>query len=125
MKYLPLILTAVVLVALDTVYLSINRTFLETQIQSVQKVPVQLNPVSLIFCYLLLVFGLYYFVVLPKRGILEAFLLGIFVYGVYELTNFSTFKAWKLEMVFLDTLWGGILFGTTYFLVDNLTKYLP
>lgn len=124
MNFLPLILTAVVLVALDSVYLSVNRTFMETQIQSVQKSPIQLNPVSLILCYLLLVLGLYYFVIRSKRGILEAFLLGIFVYGVYELTNFSTFKSWKLQMVFLDTLWGGILFGTTYFLVDTLTKYL-
>jgi uncharacterized membrane protein len=63
---------------------------------------------------------MYYFIIKPKRGFMEAFLLGIGVYTVYETTNYALFKNWPLQMVIMDILWGGILFV----LVAYLTKVI-
>lgn len=53
-------------------------------------------------------------VFLPKaRTLTEAFALGAFVYGVYDGTNYATFKAWDPKLALLDTLWGGVLFALT------------
>ena len=51
-----------------------------------------------------------------KKSLPDAFLLGIVIYGVYETTSYALLDKWTLNAVLLDTLWGGILFTTTYFL---------
>jgi uncharacterized membrane protein len=55
------------------------------------------------------------FIFNSNRGVKDAFLLGICVYGVYETTNYAILDKWSKTSVIIDTLWGGILFsGTTY-----------
>jgi uncharacterized membrane protein len=66
--------------------------------------------------------GLYYFIIQPNKGVLDAFLLGIFVNGIYESTNYSAFSKWTLQMVVIDTIWGGLLFGITSFLFRQIYK---
>ena len=39
--------------------------------------------------------------------------LGLLAYATYEVTNFSTVKGWTVQMVILDTAWGGVLGGLT------------
>jgi len=64
-------------------------------------------------CYAIIVVGFYYFVVRERRTPYEAFLLGVFVYGVYDMTTLSVFKQYTLELAIMDMIWGGVLFGTT------------
>ena len=116
------VLTALFLLGLDSVYLSLNRAFLESSIRRIQHAPLQINYVGLVLCYLIIITGVYYFIILPNRSYLEAFLLGVFVYGVYETTNYATLTKWKPELVVIDTLWGGVLFSLTAFLVKTTVK---
>lgn len=85
-----------------------------------------MNIPSAIACYIFLLFGLYYFILENHRSPLEAMLLGLVIYGVYETTTYALLKNWKLQTVIIDTLWGGTLFYfTTYFtyiFVDYLRK---
>ena len=46
-------------------------------------------------------------------GIFSGFLLGLLAYGTYEVTSFSLMKGWTAKMVIVDTLWGGVLTGST------------
>ena len=47
----------------------------------------------------------------------KAFLLGISTYAIFEFTTMAIFKDWSYQMVIIDTLWGGILYSlTTYIL---------
>ena len=66
-----------------------------------------------IICYLLIIYGLNYFIIDTKKSIKDAFILGIFVYGVYETTSYAILDKWNMKAVTLDTLWGGILFALT------------
>ena len=38
--------------------------------------------------------------------------LGILVYGLYNFTNLSLLKDWDWSIALVDTLWGGVIFGT-------------
>jgi uncharacterized membrane protein len=110
------------LLALDFIYISLNRNLFEVQVADVQRVSLQMRPLGAILCYIMLVFGLYYFIVREQRSVFDAFLLGLVIYGVYEGTTYALFKKWKWNIVLMDTLWGGILFALTTFITYKLVK---
>lgn len=119
-----LILPGAILLILDGIFLSLNSKYFQTQIASVQRVALEMNPLGAILCYILLIGGLYYFILREKRSIQYAFFLGILVYGVYETTNLATLKKWKLQTVIMDTIWGGTLFAATTYLTYMVNKLL-
>lgn len=79
-------------------------------INNIQGTNIELNYIAAGLCYTLLVFCLKYFVIDKKFTNLEAFYLGIIIYGIYETTSATTLKNWNNEIILIDTLWGGILF---------------
>jgi uncharacterized membrane protein len=111
-----LIIATFIFLFLDFVFLFLNKSTFERQIIQVQRVSIVMKPAGILFCYLFLLAGLYYFILREKRTPLEAFLLGLIIYGVYETTTYSVLKNWKFTTVMIDTLWGGILFYLTTFL---------
>ena len=66
--------------------------------------------------YLTLTLGLYYFIIRTRKPVIEAMLIGWFVYFVYELTNKAIISNWNWTTVIIDGLWGGISFGLTTWL---------
>lgn len=106
---------SVVFVILDIIALNLMNSLFSKQIEQVQNRPFHLKLFPAILCYVVLVIGLYSMVIQPHKGILDAFNFGIFNYAVFELTNKSIFDKWTWKMVFVDCLWGGIVFAlTTY-----------
>ena len=101
---------------LDFIFLLSNRDTFEKQVIEVQKVSLQMKPIGILFCYLFLLTGLYYFILREKKSPLEAFLFGLIIYGVYETTNLAIFKKWSPLISLIDTIWGGILFYSSYLL---------
>ena len=119
--YLMLI-SAILFISIDSIYLNIIKGFFQKQIQSVQGSAIQINFLGAALCYLFLVIGLNYFIIKPRKSVSEAFLLGLIIYGVFETTNYALFKNWSILTVIVDTLWGGILFAVTTYLVNVLRK---
>jgi uncharacterized membrane protein len=111
----PLVVSSVVLLLLDAIFLKVISKMMFGQIMDVQKAPLKMNYVGAVLCYAFLIFGLYYFILKPRKPVLDAFLLGLVIYGVYESTSYAILEKWRLSTVALDTLWGGTLFAlTTY-----------
>ena len=104
------ILFAVILTCIDAAYLTSISAFFDKQVRDIQGSSIKLNPLSTVLCYLLIVTGVYYFAIMKKFSLMDTFILGVFVYGVYELTNHAIFKKWRWGTVGIDTIWGGILF---------------
>ena len=88
-----------------------------------------------IICYLLLAFGIYYFIVSPEINnntmiqvsynvFIKGFLLGLVVYGVYNTTNKATINNYSTLVTIADTMWGSILMGSisifTLFIIKKL-----
>tara|TARA_B100001741_G_C16265739_1_gene465277 strand:+ start:34 stop:396 length:363 start_codon:yes stop_codon:yes gene_type:complete len=90
-------------------------------VKNIQGETMTVKNVPAFFAYLFLVIAFYYFIILQKKSYLDAFILGIVIYGVYEGTNFAIFKKWNWTTFFLDTLWGGILFVLTLAVYNSLT----
>jgi uncharacterized membrane protein len=118
---LYILISAIVLIILDSVYLNLTGGYFKKQIKAVQGSPLELNLVGAALCYVFIIFGLNYFILKHKKSVKDAFLLGIVIYAVFELTNLAIFKNWHIMSVLIDTLWGGILFGLTTGIVYKLT----
>ena len=115
-----ILLPAIVLVVLDFIYITLNRSYFENQVIDVQRVALNVKIPGAILCYIILIGGLYYFILKNNRPVLDAFLFGIVIYGVYETTSYALLKKWKWQTVLMDTLWGGILMALTTFIVYSV-----
>ena len=112
-----LLISAIIFVLIDSVYLNFIKSYFDKQITRVQGSPIKLNYLAILLCYIFLIFGINYFIIKPNRSVQDAFFLGLIIYGVYETTNMALFAKWSWLTVLIDTLWGGILFALTTFIV--------
>ena len=119
-----LLVSAIVFVTLDYFYLNLMRGYFENQVQIVQGSPLKMNFLGAIICYIFLIFGINYFIIKPNRSIQDAFLLGLVIYAVFETTNITLFSKWSWITVIIDSLWGGILFALTAFIVNKLKQII-
>lgn len=119
MNYYRIIISLILLFAIDSIYLTFSKKYFSRQIQLVQHSSVKVNILSAVMCYIFLIFGLNYFILEKGKSVLDAFLLGLVIYGVYETTNHAIFSKWNILTVIIDTLWGGILFALTTAIIKH------
>lgn len=117
-------LSTIIMLCLDAIYLTSLSKYFNKQVNDIQGSDISFRWIPTILCYIALVFGLNYFILSTdmnrKQKIINAVLLGLVIYSVYETTTYAILKDWKIKSVIIDTLWGGILFGLTTFLVTTL-----
>ena len=129
-----LVVLAIIVLALDAVFLYTISDMFSRQIMLVQGTALKVNIPSAAICYVLIVLGLYYFVlrhiIIPnassaaaaiqnmrlRDGMVAAFFLGVFVYGVYETTTLALLRNWSPMTAVIDTTWGGTLFALSAYL---------
>lgn len=129
-----LVVLAIIILTLDAVFLYSVSDLFSRQIMLVQGTALKVNIPSAALCYVLIVLGLYYFVLRhmivpnassaaaaiqnmrPRDGMIAAFFLGIFVYGVYETTTLALLRNWSPVTAIIDTTWGGTLFALSAYL---------
>jgi uncharacterized membrane protein len=115
-----MLLSAIVMISLDFVYLNVMKGYFANQVKNVQCSALKLNYFGAAICYIFLIVGLNYFIIKPRKSVSDAFLLGLVIYGVYETTNYALFSNWSIVSVIIDTLWGGLLFASTTYVVEKL-----
>jgi len=120
---LTLLVSAILFVCLDAIYLNLMKGYFDNQIKKIQGSTIQLNLLGAFITYIFLIFGLNYFIIDKNKSVNDAFLLGIVIYAVYEFTNLSLLKNWQVLTTILDTAWGGILFATTTYLTYKIKKF--
>ena len=116
------ILLGIIMAFLDYIYLSSISDFFKKSILNIQKSKLNFRLIPAILCYVFLIFSLQYFVISKKGNLIDAFILGICIYAVFELTNYATINKWPLKLVIIDSLWGGILFSLTAFIYLEFLK---
>jgi uncharacterized membrane protein len=118
-NYLTLI-SAIVFIVTDSIYLNTIKGYFQKQIKDVQGSPIKVKFLGIALCYLFLITGINYFIIKPRKSASEAFLLGLVIYGVYETTNYALLNNWSILTVIMDTLWGGILFALTTYITNMI-----
>ena len=116
-KYL---LSAIILVILDGLYLNLIKDYFNKQIKTIQKTDIKINFIAMAITYILLIFGLNYFIIQKNRSVQDAALLGLIIYGVFEFTNLALFKDWSILTLIIDTTWGTLLFAITTWIVYKI-----
>jgi uncharacterized membrane protein len=115
-----MLLSAIVMISLDFVYLNVMKGYFMNQVKMVQGTPLKVNYLGAAICYIFLITGINYFIIKPRKSVTDAFLFGLVIYGVYETTNYALFSNWSIISVIIDTLWGGLLFASTTYVVEKL-----
>ena len=111
------------MLVLDAIYLTVFSDFFNGIVTKVQGSKIKFNVLGAILCYIFLIFGLNYFIIRHRKPLIDAFILGVVIYGVYETTTYALLNDWSPMAVAIDTFWGGILFTlTTYFTYTLLGK---
>jgi uncharacterized membrane protein len=119
-----IILLAVIFVLVDVGFLYSMRNNFQTMVNKIQDSPLKMKLIPTIACYIILVSSLYYFVIYKNGSYLDAFLLGFFIYGVYETTNMAIFKDWSPKVGLIDLSWGGFLFLISTYLYKKSVKLI-
>ena len=101
---------------INFIYLFSLKSYVLKIIKNIQNQDIKINKFSFILSYLLISFGLYYFIIKPRKNIEDAFILGILVYGFYHLKNLSFLSKWDVLFGMIETLFGGISFYLTTYL---------
>ena len=85
-------------------------------IKNIQHSEMTVNYFGAGIAYIFITLSIYLFIIKPNLSLFYAGLLGFFIYGIYETTNFAIFKDWTILTILIDSIWGGILFFTTTFI---------
>jgi len=110
------------IIIIDLCYLLSIKNIYNNMIYDIQQSYIQPKFISIFLCYIFLSFGLYHFIIKQNKEPIEAFILGIVIYGVFDTTNYSIFDKWNKYLSIIDTLWGGILLYITTYIYYELNK---
>ncbi len=114
-----LLVYSVLVVLVDSVYLSWVAGPFGKMIKKIQGSPMKMKLPAAIVVYLALVCVWYVFIYSHlqdfsfRDNIVRAMILGICIYSIYDFTNLALIDGIRLDLAILDSLWGGILFATT------------
>ncbi len=87
-----------------------------------------INFIAAVGVYILLAAAIVFFVLplVANGGIAKIFLtgalMGLIIYGVYDLTNAATLVRWPLNLILADMAWGAVATGITALVVTNIGK---
>ena len=122
-----LVVIGITMLILD--YLYINFLILpgfSKMINKIQRREMSVRIIPAILCYMLMIFGLYFLIinskVQEKQKLINSFVLGLVIYGVYDLTNYATIINWSSSIAIMDMIWGGVLFLSTTYITLKLIK---
>jgi uncharacterized membrane protein len=118
-QFFELLLYGILLVVVDSLYLSRISVPFGKMVEQIQKKPMKMKIGPAVIVYLALVGAWYFFIYreMKKRSFGEnvgrAALLGLFIYSVYDFTNLALIDGYRLDLAIIDSVWGSTLFALT------------
>ena len=102
--------TALSIGVMDAMWLTYRYNYHNALFESIQKSKLEARIAPAILIYILIPYAVYIWAIQGKQSIMHAAsqgaLVGLILYGFYDLTNYATLTNWTLEMALTDTLWG-------------------
>ncbi len=123
MNYKKILISAILMLLIDLFYLkNIGTPIFGKLVKNIQGKDLKLNLLGAGFSYLFLIIAINYFIIIPEKSIVSAFVLGLCIYGVFDATNLAIFEKYSIKASIVDTIWGAILFSITTFITYKLLK---
>ena len=126
MDLLEFLIILVIFFLVDIVYLKIVSGNYNKAIKRIQGTAMNLKGKYAFITYIIMTFVLYYFIISRGGNYLDALVLGMSTYGIFNFTNLAVLKDWPLSMAITDTIWGGVLFLLITIIYKSITpkKYI-
>ena len=121
-KPIKFILTAIILVAIEAVYLRVMLPYFDSQVKKIQGKEITPRPYSVVIVYIIIITGLYYFIIGPNKSYKDGAFFGLVIYGIFNFTNHALLDNYSLSLVIIDLIWGMIICGITTLIVNYITK---
>lgn len=118
-----LITIAILTVIIDSIFIYfIMKPFWNDTVLKIQGFPLRINIYYGLFAYILLVFGIYYFVFKDDNIIMNAIIFGLIVYGVFDCTVGALFTNYPIWLAITDMIWGMILITIVSYITYKIHK---
>jgi uncharacterized membrane protein len=112
-----LLIVAVAMLLMDAVWLTFQYNYNASIIKNVQKSVMKMRYIPAALVYLIMPLAVTYLAIVPSKSIKESVqkgaLVGVAMYGVYDLTNLATLDGWTTRMALQDIAWGTFLCSVT------------
>lgn len=106
MNYINALIT---LIIADFIFISLIKEKFGNMISEIQNSVMKPDIKKVLLSYFILYLSA--IILIPKtKSYLDTFLLGFFIYAIYETTNYALFDKWNPTIVIVDSVWGGFLF---------------
>ena len=118
----------ITMILLDFVWFSCALTLYENELEFLKVIDNQLYLyLSAGFVYVLMALAQTLFIlplypVSQAQVFIKSILLGVIIYGVYDLTNAIFIPNWSWKIVFIDIIWGGVIFIIPNILLSFIRK---
>jgi len=119
-KPIKFILTAIILVAIEAVYLRLMLPYFNSQIKKIQGKKITPRLYSVVIVYIIIITGLYYFIIGPNKSYKDGAFFGLVIYGIFNFTNHALLDNYSLSLVIIDLIWGMTICGTTTLLMNKM-----
>ena len=108
--------TASVLFMVELGWFTTGGTYGFKMIEQIQGKPAQMRFVGAFILFLFISY-----MILQTKSAIEAFLYGVCIYGFSNFNSYFLFTHYDLKYAIAETLWGGILFVTSGYLLQLWT----
>ena len=120
-----LIISSLILVSLDFIYIYLNQDWYKTEIRNSQGSELQqLKWSGVTIRYLSQIIGLNLFVLQHNGTILDSFIYGLIIYSNYIGTSYATINYFDEKLAFADLLKGGSIMALTTYLTYQVYKII-
>ena len=117
-----ILISIILFIIIDSIYLSLVNPMFNNVIKNIQGNNIKLKLDGAIYAYICIVLIFNYFIIYKKGKLLDAFMLGFLTYGLFEGTNRALFSNWTINVMLIDSLWGGILFSLVFIIMKLYYK---
>ena len=116
------IISGLIMLVIDIIYLSLTGHEFTGMVKKIQKSPFAMRMSGAITSYILMILGLNTFIIREKKTPMDAAILGLVIYGVFDAVNYAIFSKYDLLIALKDTFWGATLFYVTTYLTYKISK---
>lgn len=119
-SYLKYLIPSLTVLVIDITWLNfIMANPYRKMVKNIQKTEMIINYPYAIAAYLMVILLLNFIIIKHNLSLLEAFIIGICTWGLYDFTAGAVIKGWRLDLALLDVLWGGLLLMSMKYLSDQ------
>lgn len=123
-----IILIATLIFVIDMLWIQkVVSSMWRKNIETIQKSPMVINKLYGTLSYLFIIVGILYFVQAHinkenyvSKSLIDGFLYGLILYGVFDFTNLTLFSQFDLKTALVDMLWGGFLTSSVLLFSNHL-----